>query len=171
MEPGTKFFKKFRFAHKVKNADYVFSDKKQRVYVPKFDGCNPFGGIMVARSEFASDEEYEAMRQTIIDGLLQVKDHGKPVMIWAKRREEIYGGAKVKNYPDIVYRMLPEYGVERGLFGKPLFAINAMHEVLSGGHQFLGVIKGNRDDVKDVGSVLNMHKYIIGISGGINDNQ
>ena len=81
VESGTKFFKQFKFAHKVKNADYVFSDKKQKVYAPKFDGCNPFGGIMVNRSEFDSDEEYEVMRQKIIDGLLQIKDHGQPIMI------------------------------------------------------------------------------------------
>jgi predicted AlkP superfamily phosphohydrolase/phosphomutase len=167
VEPGTKFFKQFKFAHKVKNADYVFSDKKQKVYAPKFDGCNPFGGIMVTRSAFPNDEEYEAMRQKIIDGLLKVKDHGEPIMIWVKRREEIYEGAKVENYPDIVYRMKPAYGVDRGLFGKRLFGINAMHEVLSGGHQFVGVIMGNRDDVKNVGSVLNIHKYIISLFNGV----
>lgn len=164
VESGTKFFKQFKFAHKVKNADYVFSGNKQKVYAPKFDGCNPFGGIMVTRSEFASDEEYEAMRQRIIDGLLKVKDHGEPIMIWVKRREDIYKGAKVENYPDIVYRMKPAYGVDRGLFGKRLFGINAMHEVLSGGHQFVGVIMGNRDDVSGVNSVLNIHKYIVDIS-------
>ena len=51
VESGTKFFKQFKFAHKVKNADYIFSDEKQKVYAPKFDGCNPFGGIMVTRSD------------------------------------------------------------------------------------------------------------------------
>lgn len=165
VEAGTKFFKQFKLAHKVKNADYVFSDKKQKIYAPKFDGCNAFGGIMVTRSEFASAEEYEAMRQKIIDGLLLVKDHDQSVMIWVKRREEIYEGEKVENYPDIVYRMRPEYGVDRGLYGKKLFGINAMHEVLSGGHKFLGVIMGNREDTKNVKSVLNIHKYIVNISG------
>lgn len=97
---------------------------------------------------------------------MQIEDHGQPIMIWVKRREEIYEGAKVENYPDIVYRMKPEYGVDRGLYGKKLFGINAMHEVLSGGHQFLGVIMGNRDDVKTVRSVLNMHNYIIRINRG-----
>ena len=62
--------------------------------------------------------------------------------------------------------MKPEYGVDRGLYGKKLFGINAMHEVLSGGHQFLGVIMGNRNDVKTVRSVLNMHNYIIRINRG-----
>lgn len=162
---GTQFFKQFKFAHKVKNADYVFSSDKGKVYAPKFDGTNPFGGIMVNREKFASDEEYEAMRQRIIDGLLQVKDNGKPIMIWVKRREEIYAGEKVENYPDIVYRMLPAYGVDRGLYGKRWFGINAMHEIVSGGHQLLGVIMGNREDIKNVNSVLNMHHYIISISG------
>jgi hypothetical protein len=63
--------------------------------------------------------------------------------------------------------MKPAYGVDRGLFGKRLFGINAMHEVLSGGHQFVGVIMGNRDDVKNVGSVLNIHKYIISLFNGV----
>lgn len=165
---GVRFFKKFKFAHRVKNADYVFSDDKGKVYVPKFDGTNPFGGIMVYREKFASSEEYEATRQKIIDGLLTVNDHGRSVMIWVKRREDIYAGAKVKNYPDIVYRMLPEYGVDRGLYGKRWFGINAMHEIISGGHQFLGIIMGNREDVKDVKSVLNVYKYIVNICGGNN---
>ena len=86
-------------------------------------------------------------------------------MIWVKRREEIYAGEKMENYPDIVYRMLPAYGVDRGLYGKRWFGINAMHEIVSGGHQLLGVIMGNREDIKNVNSVLNMHRYIISISG------
>lgn len=166
VEKGTKFFKKFKFAHKVKNADYVFSNKEEKIYAPKFDGTNPFGGIMVTRSKFTSDEEYEKTRQQIIDGLLQVKDNDKPIMMWVKRREEIYAGAKVCNYPDIVYRMLPEYGVDRGLYGKRLFGINAMHEIISGGHQFIGVIMGNREDFNDVKSVLDIHDYIVNITKG-----
>ena len=61
-------------------------------------------------------------------------------MIWVKRREDIYKGAKVDNYPDIIYRMLPQYGVDRGLFGRRLFGINAMHEVISGGISLLELL-------------------------------
>ena len=162
---GTQFFKQFKFAHKVKNADYVFNNSNEKVFVPKFDGTNPYGGINVNREMFESDEEYEKMRQKIIDGLIQVKDHGKTVMIWVKRREDVYPGEKVSNYPDIVYKMDSDYGVDRGLFGKRLFGINAMHEIVSGGHQFTGVIMGNRDDIKEVNSVLNVHKYILELCG------
>ncbi len=160
VEFGTKFFKKFKFAHKIKNADYVFDNKKQKVFAPKFDGVNPFGGISVTRSEFNSDEEYEEMINRIILGLKEIKDHGKHIMLWVKRREDIYSGTKVDNYPEIVYKMLPEYGVDRGLFGKKLFGISAMHQLVSGGHRFLGVIMGNTNDLDKVKSVLNIHNYI-----------
>lgn len=163
VEPGTRFFKQFKFAHKVKNADYVFSSNKSRVYAPKFDGCNPFGGICVNREAFESDAEYEKTRQKIIDDLVKVKDGNTQVVLWAKRREEIYEGAKVSNFPEIVYRMDPDYGVDRGLFGHKLFGINAMHEIISGGHKFEGIIFGSREDVSTVKSVLNMHSYIMGI--------
>jgi hypothetical protein len=106
------------------------------------------------------------MRQKIIDGLLEVKDDGKPIMMWVKRREEIYEGSKVENYPEIVYRMLPEYGVDRGLYGKRIFGINAMHEIISGGHKFTGVIMGNTDSVSGVNSILGVHDYIIEICKG-----
>lgn len=166
VEPGVKFFKKFSFAHKVKNADYIFSEKHSRIFVPNFDGCNPFGGISLSKDQFSTLDEYERMRQQLIDGLYQVEDAGKKIMKWVKRREEVYRGNMVNNYPDIVFMMESNYGVDRGLFGKRLFGISAMHAVVSGGHRYTGVIMGNREDIKEVGSVLNLHKYIVKISNG-----
>lgn len=164
VQQGTSILKKFKFAHKVKNADYVFKDKdKDRVYVPKFDGTNPFGGIKVNREMFNSNQEYEQMRQKIIDGLLELKDDNKSVMIWAKRREDIYSGDNVENYPEIVYLMDSDYGVDRGLYGRKLFGINAMHEVISGGHKIDGIILGNCENIKEVNSVLDIHNYIVEI--------
>jgi predicted AlkP superfamily phosphohydrolase/phosphomutase len=162
---GTKLLKKIKFAHKFKNADYIFKSRG-KVFVPKFDGCNPFGGIGVDRNEFLSDVEFEAMRQKIIDGLMNVNDNGKPVMLWAKKREDIYSGANVKNYPEIIYLMDSDYGVDRGLFGKRLFGINALHEIISGGHKIEGIILGNRDDMIINKSVLNIYNYILNITRG-----
>ena len=165
VQAGTDFFKRFKVFHKVKNADHVFR-AKGAVYAPKFDGVNPYGGISVKRECFSSDAEYEKMRQRIIDGLQAVRHDGKPVMRWVKRREEIYQGAKVENYPEIVYWMESDYGVDRGLYGKRLFGISPFHEVISGGHQPGGVIMGNREDIRGVESVLDIHRYIVRISGG-----
>jgi predicted AlkP superfamily phosphohydrolase/phosphomutase len=163
IESGTSFLKKFKLAHKFKNADFIFK-KNGKVYVPKFDGCNPFGGICVNRTEFDSNIEYEAMRQKIINGLLNVSDNGKSIMLWVKRREDIYSGTNEENYPEIIYLMDSDYGVDRGLYGKRLFGINAMHGIISGGHKFEGVILSNRDDAKSINSVLNIHNYILDIT-------
>lgn len=163
VERGTRFLKKFKFAHKVKNADYVFKSNDAAVFAPKFDGCNPYGGISVKREKFASDTAYEAMRLKIIDGLMKVQDHGKNIVQWAKRREDIYEGAKVENYPEIIYHMNVDYGVDRGLYGKHLFGINAMHEVLSGGHMPNGVIMSNEPIPENIQSVHEISNYIISL--------
>ena len=154
VQTGSNFFKKFKFAHKVKNAEHVFKNK-ETIYAPNFDGVNPFGGIAVKRSGFKSDAEYEEKRQEIIDKLLQVKHNGNPIMLWVKRREDVYAGAKVGNYPEIVYRMNNDYGVDRGLYGKRIFGISPFHEIISGGHRFEGVIMSTDSEIiKNVDSVL-----------------
>ena len=163
VQVGSNFFKKFKFAHKVKNAEHVFKSKGA-IYAPNFDGVNPFGGIAVKREAFSSDEAYEAKRQEIIDKLLKVNDHGKNIMMWVKRREEIYTGKDIKNYPEIVYRMDNDYGVDRGLFGKKLFGISPFHEIISGGHRFEGVIMStDAGIIENVESVEQMHETMCGL--------
>ncbi len=157
VQVGSNFFKKFKFAHKVKNAEHVFKSKG-KIYAPNFDGVNPFGGIAVDRTKFSSEEEYEKTRQDIIDKLMKLEHKGKNIMMWAKRREEIYEGAKVDNYPEIVYRMDNDYGVDRGLYGRRIFGISPFHEIISGGHRFEGVIMStDADIIKNVDSVEKMH--------------
>ncbi len=160
VQVGTNFLKKFSAAHKVKNAEHVFKSKGA-VYAPNFDGVNPFGGIAVKREEFSSDEEYENKREEIMDALKQVTHNGKPIMKYVKRREEIYTGTYVENYPEIVYRMDNDYGVDRGLFGKRIFGISPFHEIISGGHRFEGVIMStDADIIKGVESVEQMHELM-----------
>jgi predicted AlkP superfamily phosphohydrolase/phosphomutase len=161
---GVNLLKRFAFAHKVKNADYVFS-KKGHIYAPNFDGTNPFGGIRFDRAAFSSDEAYEDTRSKIIADLLQVRDAEGPIMLWARRREEIYPGPKVEHYPDIVYCMAPQYGVDRGLYGKRLFGSNSYRSIISGGHRPFGVIIGNMDGTEFVGSVLGIYRFILSLCG------
>lgn len=157
VQVGSNFFKKFKFVHKVKNADHVFKSK-ETIYAPNFDGVNPFGGIAIKRECFKSDAAYEEKRQEIIDKLMQVRDYGKPIMMWVKRREDIYTGNDIKNYPEIVYRMDNDYGVDRGLFGKKIFGISPFHEIISGGHRFEGVIMStDADIIRGVDSVEKMY--------------
>lgn len=157
---GTNFFKKFKFVHKVKNAEHVFKNKGA-IYAPNFDGVNPFGGIAVKEDFFSDHDAYELKRQEIIDKLKLVTDKGKPIMKWVKRREEIYSGKDIKNYPEIIYLMDNDYGVDRGLFGKKIFGISPFHEIISGGHRYEGVIMAtDKNIIEDVESVLDIHKKI-----------
>ena len=165
VESGTALFKRFSIAHKVKNAEYVFESGSEAVYAPKFDGTNPYGGITINRDIVTDQADYDELCQNIIERLALVKDDGHPVMRWIKRKDELYKGDYTENYPDIVYCMEPEYGVDRGLYGRRLFGINAMHWIISGGHRYTGVIMGTRDDIVGVGSVLNIYDYLIDISG------
>lgn len=165
VQGGSQFFKRFKFAQRVKSADYVFNTKKKKkVYAPSFDGTNPFGGIELCKELFASEEEYEATRDDIINKLCLVEDHGKRIMLWVKKREEIYQGDNVRNYPDIIYRMKNDYGVDRSLFGGRLFGISAFHEVISGGHRYEGVIMSNSDEIANIKSVLDIHGLMVKLS-------
>jgi predicted AlkP superfamily phosphohydrolase/phosphomutase len=51
-----------------------------------------------------SPEDYEAVRQRIIDGLMTLRDpkNGQPMVARAYRREELYHGAKLDLAPDII---------------------------------------------------------------------
>lgn len=158
---GMNFLKKFKFLYKVKNADYVFK-KKGPIYAPNFDGVNPFGGICVKAEFYNSSEEYELIRQSIIDKLKNLNDNGKKIIQWVKRREEVYQGEKVVNYPEIIYKMDDNYGVDRGLFGKRLFGISAFHEIVSGGHRYEGVMMSNETELlANISSVIDIHNKIL----------
>jgi predicted AlkP superfamily phosphohydrolase/phosphomutase len=163
VEAGIRFLKNFRFAHKVKNADYVFK-AKGKVYAPNFDGTNPFGGIHVYREACSSNEEYEDIRQRVAAGLMNVQDAGRPVMLWARQREDIYRGLKADSYPEIVFCLDQDYGVDRGLFGNRLFGSNSLREIISGGHRPGGVIMGNMDGIESVGSLINIHDFIMSMN-------
>lgn len=160
VEKGTRFFKKFKFLHKVKDSEYGEKNHKtKKIYAPKFDGVNPFGGIKVNRSEFASDQEYNDTIYELISKLKTVKNNQESIMEWVKRREDIYRGDKEDVYPEIIYKMKDNYGVDRGLYGKRLFGKSYFHEILSGGHRWNGVCISNMD--VEIDSVTQVYDFII----------
>lgn len=157
---GTNFFKKFKFLHKVKNADY--GEKKQdikAIYVPNFNGVNPFGGIKVDKSSFESIEKYNQTINDIINKLKDVKDGNECIVEWVKTREEIYIGEKENIYPEIIFKLNNNYGVDRGLYGNRLFGKSYFHEIISGGHRWDGVIISNQ--INELKSAENIFDYIM----------
>jgi predicted AlkP superfamily phosphohydrolase/phosphomutase len=62
-------------------------------------------------------EEYEQVRDRIIDALTGLRDPatGRPVCLWAKRREELYSGEHLAEAPDVVALFDPSYKGQTGL--------------------------------------------------------
>jgi predicted AlkP superfamily phosphohydrolase/phosphomutase len=62
-------------------------------------------------------EEYEQVRDRIIEALTALRDpvDGRPVCMWAKRREELYSGDYLDEAPDVVALFDPSYKGQGGL--------------------------------------------------------
>ncbi|NQU42926.1 alkaline phosphatase family protein, partial [bacterium] len=123
-------------ARKIKKGKHLTDNSRNRAYVSDFTGTNPFGGICINRSLV---EDYEEFRESLMKDLARLEYEGKPVFLWIRKREEMFGGAFLDRFPDILFAMQPELGVNWGLHAK-MFAKNPTHKALSGGHREMGVI-------------------------------
>jgi predicted AlkP superfamily phosphohydrolase/phosphomutase len=128
------------WTRKLKKGDFMTERSDNLATASEFGGNNPFGGIDVSKTRCEREGiEYEGLRSKIIAILLDAKDaKGKNVFLWARRREEIYHGAHIDRYPDILYEMRPEYGTSWSLY-RPLVTVNPRHRKISGGHRKAGV--------------------------------
>lgn len=154
MIPGSKGLKK---------STYVIDKGGSRAGIGRFSGMNPFGGIEVSRDNFEGGE-YDKAVESIIEGMREVEDPktGKKVVKWIRRREEMFSGPKADIYPEIIFRLDPDYGVGRNMFG-PIIDINPSHRKVSGGHMpeaaFLcsrqvGGYLDENSTVRDIGGLI-----------------
>jgi predicted AlkP superfamily phosphohydrolase/phosphomutase len=62
-------------------------------------------------------EEYERVRDRVISSLADLNDPatGEPVVVWARRREEVYEGPYLEEAPDVVALLRPEFKGASGL--------------------------------------------------------
>jgi predicted AlkP superfamily phosphohydrolase/phosphomutase len=136
-----RFARVFPWTRKMKKRDFMTEPTRNIATASEFGGTNPFGGIDINRDQCAARGlDYEAVRSEIIDLLSRTRDEaGESVFVWAKRREEIYAGANIGKYPDILYEMKPDYGTNWSVH-IPLVSTNPRHRKISGGHRASGVL-------------------------------
>lgn len=61
-------------------------------------------GIIIFPENIPADEEYENVRDEIVRAMMEIKDlDGNKVIAKVCRREEIYWGDKLDNFPDIIF--------------------------------------------------------------------
>ncbi|MEO8971577.1 MAG: alkaline phosphatase family protein [Ktedonobacteraceae bacterium] len=101
-----------------------------------------FGGITLNEAAIqagGATGNYEQVRNSIVQRLLHMRLQGRPVVHWAKVREEMYTGKYIDRYPDIVFELRNEYGVSPAVH-VPLITNNPLHNTVSGTHRMQGVL-------------------------------
>ena len=156
----------FPWTRKLKKGDFITDSSTNIASASKFGGTNPFGGIDISKK--LCEEKglsYEKVRDEIIE--LCKKVHGKdgnPVFKWIKRREELYSGPFLKNFPDLLYEMDPRYGTNWSVH-LPLITVNPRHRKISGGHRrngvfIVGPLKGWKINPENI-SPLNIRQSVL----------
>jgi predicted AlkP superfamily phosphohydrolase/phosphomutase len=126
----------------LKRGDHVIRSDRSVARTSSFAGVNPFGGITInERALLAAGKDRATVVQDIVALLRGVTDKkGVAVVKWCLPREEaVPAGARLEAYPDVLFELLPEYGVSWSVF-RPLFGPNITHRKISGGHTRDGTI-------------------------------
>jgi predicted AlkP superfamily phosphohydrolase/phosphomutase len=98
-----------------------------------------FAGIALNREAIEyKGKTYEQVRETLLQGLTQLRVKGNPALCWADRREHVYRGPYSDLYPDILFELRGNFGAGSDLY-VPLVTNNTQHAIISGAHRMYGV--------------------------------
>ena len=103
-------------------------------------GVSPFGGIRLNRVAIEQGKQvYEQVRATLLANLAQLRVKDRRVVNWAKAREDVYTGGFIERFPDIVFELRSDFGVDTQLY-VPLVTHDTLHRILSGERTMNGVL-------------------------------
>ena len=128
-------------------------------------GRNSAGGIEIDATVSGPN------RRDLIDRtcalLLSVIDpSGQPVCEWACARDEVMGGVEADRFPDVLFQLREDVGVDFGVFG-PLFGPDAMHRRVSGGHRRNGIFASSSASLPFVpGGLAELHDLVLEVTVG-----
>jgi len=120
---------------------------------------HPVGGIVInlkgrqPKGCVHPGKEYKNLVDAILHNLLDYTDPatGRKVIQEAKRREDIYAGPYVENFPDIVYTLNPHYTPGTEIFGSPISKVPTFRlSKLSGVHQMKGIFIAHGPKIRSV---------------------
>ncbi len=106
-------------------------------YITDMSGIKAYayGGVQIARHNL-NGRPYESVREQVIRLLQGARDPelgNEPILMWAKRREQLYAGPYLDEYPDIVFELRQDYGAGWDATG-PLFEVSHTHNLYPGSH-------------------------------------
>lgn len=131
-----------------------------------------YGGIRINRAA-ANGKDYEAIRSEIITYLEHklVLPDGTPLLKFISRREDLYMGPFIEQYPDIVFEFQYGYGVGWALF-TPLITQAASYNLVPGSHRGdtgTFIIKGS-DNLYKPDITIDLEEFPLIISDILNNN-
>lgn len=124
----------------LKTSAYAVARAGSTAWVSDIGGGTSFSGIEIDPAALQGTGAYEALRSRLVEMLLAVRDPaGKPLVKWARRREEAFVGPNAAKYPDVVFELVEGYGVDRTLFCGTT-SVASTHKKISGGHSRFGAL-------------------------------
>ncbi len=112
---------------------------KTTAYISDLSGIKAYtyGGVRIRRENLPDGEgEYEELRSLIIKELSEIREPstGDNIMRWICRREKLYSGEYIGEYPDIVFELRDDYGAGWGI-NDSLFGTCHTHNIQPGSHK------------------------------------
>jgi predicted AlkP superfamily phosphohydrolase/phosphomutase len=94
-----------------------------------------YGGIKI-RKENIKDIGYEQLRNILVNELCNIKDPdtGENLVRWVRKREDLYQGIYISEYPDIVFELNENYGAGWAIY-EPLITTSYSHNIHPGSHR------------------------------------
>jgi predicted AlkP superfamily phosphohydrolase/phosphomutase len=125
----------------LKTSSYAVTREMSLAWVSDTGGGTSFGGIEINKALCQTGgEDYEALRDRLVNLLSGLRDDtGVEIVTWAKRREDVFEGSNVAKYPDVVFELREDFGVDRTLFSG-MTGPSTTHKKVSGGHSKYGTI-------------------------------
>ena len=123
-------------------------------------GRNSAGGVDITGS--VSAERRRELAERICALLLAVRDsRGQPVCRWARPRETLLDGPALDRFPDVLFQLREDVGVDFGVFGG-MFGLDTMHRRISGGHRPNGVFASSTADLPLIPARLDqLHETVV----------
>jgi predicted AlkP superfamily phosphohydrolase/phosphomutase len=154
----------------LKSSSYAVERDTSAAWVSEVGGGTSFGGIEINRALLGEDDKaYENLRDRLVDLVGSARgDDGEPVARWVKRREEVFTGQNIEKYPDVIFDLRDEYGVDRTVFCGTL-GMSSTHKKVSGGHSKYGALMLYRaasvpgDTRPHISSVFDIIKQNLGL--------
>jgi len=123
-------------------------------------GRNFSGGVEISHA--VTGQARRELAERICSMILDVRDaDGVSVCNWAHPREDVLVGPAASRFPDVLFQLREDVGVDFGVFG-PLLGSDTMHRRISGGHLPEGVFAASTREIPFVPERLDqLHELIV----------